>query len=72
MPPELFDNFCTRRKKYEKQHNLTYSCSPFKYMQVQTGFGRTGTHYWGFEGHDVIPDIGKSQQQKYPERIFSF
>jgi len=41
-------------------------------MQVQTGFGRTGTHYWGFEGHDVIPDIGKSQQQKYPERIFSF
>jgi len=51
---------------------LTYSCSPFKYMQVQTGFGRTGTHYWGFEGHDVIPDIGKSQQQKYPERIFSF
>lgn len=25
--------------------------------EVQTGFGRTGTHYWGFEGHDVIPDI---------------
>ncbi|XP_052823038.1 alanine--glyoxylate aminotransferase 2, mitochondrial isoform X1 [Octopus bimaculoides] len=25
--------------------------------EVQTGFGRTGTHFWGFEGHDVIPDI---------------
>jgi alanine-glyoxylate transaminase/(R)-3-amino-2-methylpropionate-pyruvate transaminase len=24
---------------------------------VQTGFGRTGTHYWGFEGQDVVPDI---------------
>jgi len=25
--------------------------------EVQTGFGRTGDHFWGFEGHDVIPDI---------------
>jgi alanine-glyoxylate transaminase/(R)-3-amino-2-methylpropionate-pyruvate transaminase len=25
--------------------------------EVQTGFGRTGGHYWGFEMHDVIPDI---------------
>ncbi|CAG2110301.1 unnamed protein product [Medioppia subpectinata] len=25
--------------------------------EVQTGFGRTGTHFWGFEGHEVIPDI---------------
>jgi len=25
--------------------------------EVQTGFTRTGTHYWGFENHDVIPDI---------------
>src|SRR2546430_5432987 len=25
--------------------------------EVQTGFGRTGTHYWGFEMQDVIPDI---------------
>ncbi|XP_033754471.1 alanine--glyoxylate aminotransferase 2, mitochondrial-like [Pecten maximus] len=25
--------------------------------EVQTGFGRTGTHYWGFQGHDVVPDI---------------
>ena len=25
--------------------------------EVQTGFGRTGDHYWGFQNFDVIPDI---------------
>jgi alanine-glyoxylate transaminase/(R)-3-amino-2-methylpropionate-pyruvate transaminase len=25
--------------------------------EVQTGFGRTGTHYWGFQNFGVIPDI---------------
>src|SRR5438067_2170581 len=25
--------------------------------EVQAGFGRTGTHYWGFETQSVIPDI---------------
>ena len=25
--------------------------------EVQTGFGRTGTKFWGFENHGVIPDI---------------
>lgn len=25
--------------------------------EVQTGFGRLGTHFWGFEAHGVIPDI---------------
>lgn len=25
--------------------------------EVQTGFGRTGSAFWGFENHDVIPDI---------------
>ena len=25
--------------------------------EVQTGFGRTGDHYWGFQGHGVVPDI---------------
>lgn len=25
--------------------------------EVQTGFGRIGTHFWGFETQDVIPDI---------------
>uniref|UniRef100_A0A1B0CJ98 Alanine--glyoxylate aminotransferase 2, mitochondrial n=1 Tax=Lutzomyia longipalpis TaxID=7200 RepID=A0A1B0CJ98_LUTLO len=25
--------------------------------EVQSGFGRTGDHFWGFEGHGIIPDI---------------
>jgi len=25
--------------------------------EVQSGFGRTGDHFWGFEAHDVVPDI---------------
>ncbi|CAL8279111.1 unnamed protein product [Merluccius merluccius] len=25
--------------------------------EVQTGFGRTGSHFWGFQGHEVMPDI---------------
>ncbi len=25
--------------------------------EVQAGFGRTGTHFWGFETQGVIPDI---------------
>jgi alanine-glyoxylate transaminase/(R)-3-amino-2-methylpropionate-pyruvate transaminase len=25
--------------------------------EVQTGFGRTGAHFWGFESQGVIPDI---------------
>ena len=25
--------------------------------EVQTGFGRTGEHYWGFQNSGVVPDI---------------
>jgi alanine-glyoxylate transaminase/(R)-3-amino-2-methylpropionate-pyruvate transaminase len=25
--------------------------------EVQSGFGRTGDHFWGFEAHDVLPEI---------------
>jgi alanine-glyoxylate transaminase/(R)-3-amino-2-methylpropionate-pyruvate transaminase len=25
--------------------------------EVQTGFGRTGEHFWGFQNFDVVPDI---------------
>ncbi|WP_411026899.1 aminotransferase class III-fold pyridoxal phosphate-dependent enzyme, partial [Salmonella sp. s55044] len=25
--------------------------------EVQTGLGRLGSHFWGFEHHDVTPDI---------------
>ncbi|KAF4739294.1 alanine--glyoxylate aminotransferase 2 [Perkinsus olseni] len=25
--------------------------------EVQTGFGRTGTNFWGFQNHGVVPDV---------------
>ena len=25
--------------------------------EVQTGFGRTGSNYWGFQNHGIVPDI---------------
>ena len=25
--------------------------------EVQAGFGRSGTHFWGFSAHDIVPDI---------------
>jgi alanine-glyoxylate transaminase/(R)-3-amino-2-methylpropionate-pyruvate transaminase len=25
--------------------------------EVQSGFGRTGDHFWGFEHHDVMPEV---------------
>ena len=37
--------------------------------EVQCGFGRVGTHFWGFETQGVIPDmlvIGKSMGNGYP------
>lgn len=37
--------------------------------EVQTGFGRTGEHFWGFEGHDVVPDMvtmAKGMGNGYP------
>ncbi len=37
--------------------------------EVQTGFGRIGTHFWAFEQHDVTPDIvvlGKPIANGYP------
>ena len=37
--------------------------------EVQTGFGRMGTHFWAFEAHEVIPDIvvlGKPIANGYP------
>jgi 4-aminobutyrate aminotransferase len=25
--------------------------------EVQTGWGRTGTHFWGIQAHDMVPDM---------------
>ncbi len=37
--------------------------------EVQTGFGRLGAYFWGYEMHGVVPDIvvlGKSMGNGYP------
>jgi len=37
--------------------------------EVQTGFGRMGSHFWGFEAHDALPDIvviGKGMGNGFP------
>jgi 4-aminobutyrate aminotransferase-like enzyme len=37
--------------------------------EVQTGYGRIGTHFWGFQSQDVVPDIvvlGKPIGNGYP------
>ena len=37
--------------------------------EVQVGFGRVGSHFWGFQVHDVIPDIvtmGKPMGNGHP------
>jgi 4-aminobutyrate aminotransferase-like enzyme/Ser/Thr protein kinase RdoA (MazF antagonist) len=37
--------------------------------EVQTGFGRPGSHLWGFQVHEVVPDIvtlGKPMGNGYP------
>ena len=37
--------------------------------EVQTGFGRLGSHFWGFEMHGVIPDmviLGKPMGNSHP------
>lgn len=37
--------------------------------EVQAGFGRTGAHMWGFEHHDIVPDLvtlGKPMGNGFP------
>ena len=41
--------------------------------EVQTGFARTGSHYWGFQNHGVTPDIGNTHSLLFvqPDSISS-
>ncbi|MCA8888606.1 MAG: aspartate aminotransferase family protein [Parvularculaceae bacterium] len=48
-PPDgLYGEF----QKVLKEHGILYISD-----EVQTGWGRTGTHFWGYEAHGVEPDI---------------
>jgi 4-aminobutyrate aminotransferase len=49
LPPDgLFRAF----KEVLDEHNI-----PFISDEVQTGWGRTGEHFWGIEAHDLRPDV---------------
>ncbi|XP_043345102.1 alanine--glyoxylate aminotransferase 2, mitochondrial isoform X2 [Cervus elaphus] len=56
---------CQAKDQYIEQFKDTLSTSVAKSIagffaepiQVQTGFGRLGSHFWGFQTHDVLPDI---------------
>ena len=35
-----------------KEHDILFICD-----EVQTGWGRTGEHFWGYEAHGITPDL---------------
>lgn len=49
VPP---DGFFAGMKKVLDEHNVLFISD-----EVQTGWGRTGDHFWGIEAHGVTPDL---------------
>ena len=48
-PPDGF--FGSMKKELDNKGILFIS------DEVQTGWGRTGDHFWGYEAHDIVPDM---------------
>lgn len=65
IPGDIWYRACKKNGQlWQLKHVFTHVQRPQYYTktrlctwQVQTGFGRTGSHFWGFQGHNVIPDI---------------
>lgn len=53
---QISDNRKTRKTKRIMWESDEDFCV-FFFWKVQTGFGRTGSHFWGFQTHGVVPDI---------------
>lgn len=49
VPP---DGFFGAMKKVLDEYGILFISD-----EVQTGWGRTGEHFWGFEAHDIQPDL---------------
>ena len=49
QPPDGL--FAAYRKVLDEQGALFIS------DEVQTGWGRTGEHFWGYQAHDIVPDL---------------
>ena len=46
------DGFFGSMKKVLDEHGILFISD-----EVQTGWGRTGEHFWGYEAHDITPDL---------------
>jgi len=46
------DGFFTEMKKVLDREGILFISD-----EVQTGWGRTGDHFWGIDGHGVVPDM---------------
>jgi 4-aminobutyrate aminotransferase len=49
IPP---DGFFGAMKEVLDEHGILFISD-----EVQTGWGRTGDHFWGFQAHDLVPDL---------------
>ena len=49
MPP---DGFFGAMKQVLDEHGILFISD-----EVQTGWGRTGEHFWGYEAHGIVPDF---------------
>jgi 4-aminobutyrate aminotransferase len=49
VPP---DGFFGAMKEVLDQHGILFISD-----EVQTGWGRTGEHFWGYQAHGMVPDI---------------
>jgi 4-aminobutyrate aminotransferase len=49
VPP---DGFLRSLKDVLDEHGILFVSD-----EVQTGWGRTGEHFWGFQAHDIRPDL---------------
>ena len=49
VPP---DGFFGSMKKELDNHGILYISD-----EVQTGWGRTGDHFWGYQAHGIVPDM---------------
>ena len=46
------DGFFGAMKEVLDEHGILFITD-----EVQTGWGRTGEHFWGYQAHDIIPDL---------------
>jgi 4-aminobutyrate aminotransferase len=46
------DGFFRAMKEVLDEHGILFISD-----EVQTGWGRTGEHFWGYQAHDIVPDL---------------